>query len=200
MPVPTSNPPPEVHELDLRGEISVLAKVDSPTPDPAIHQLLLATMGVGFIAGPYRYSMSASLGVDAGREVGLAYDISFLPFGIGKTFGLSSYLSLGTGIEFQGASGPVDDGVLFPVEACLELGDGDYHFMSRAHIAYVAGRTDDSPALGDHTELGGFVGVRFQPTHHRGPYGGIVYQEWFGARYAGLVVGMGFGAPIPPAQ
>ncbi len=196
MPVPTSNPPAIVHELDLRGEVDVLAKLDSPTPDPAIHQLVLATLGAGFIAGPYRYAMSMSLGVDAGHQVGLAYDVSFLPFGVGKTFGTSSYLSIGTGIEFEGASGPVDDGVLFPVEATLELGEAEYHLLARARLSYVVGRSDDAPSLVDHTEASTFVGVRFQPEHHRGPYGGILYQEWFGARYAGVVFGMGFGESL----
>lgn len=130
---------------------------------------------------------------------GFAYDVGLFPLGIGVRLGRTGVLALGTGVSFMGAVGTIDDAVLLPLEATLELGGGSVRLLMRGRASYVAGadgRQSGAPSAPFADELDATVGLRI--GRHYEDYGfptgngyfiGASYREIAGTRFAGLVIG-----------
>lgn len=180
------------------------AVADAPAGDPPVHDLVLAGAKLHGVVG-----RSATIGYHVGFEFalggaidrgGFAYDVTLFPVGVAVRLGETGVLALGAGVEASGATGgAMDDAVLLPLEATLELGGGRLRLLARGRASYVAGaeaREHGAPSIPFADELDAMVGLRV--GHHYDQYGypagngyflGAAYRELAGTRFAGLVLG-----------
>ena len=176
------------YQLDV--DVSARAMI-TDQPSPVVDQQALLGYRFEGLFGDdgfaERISMDLHLGAAFGRRSGFEYELSILPFGVGTILGKTTAVSIGTGIAFQGATGGLDDGVLLPIEAQLDSGP----LTLRARFSLVAGRTDSAPSLVSQTELAVFVGGRIRTGLDDHVLVGITYDEWLGARFAGISIGWG---------
>lgn len=138
---------------------------------------------------------------------GFAYDVGLFPLGVGVRLGRTGVFALGTGVSFMGAVGTIDDAVLLPLEATLELGGGRVRLLARGRASYIAGadgRQSAAPSVPFADELDAMVGLRI--GHHYEDYGfptgngyfiGASYRELAGTRFAGIVIGYSIDMATP---
>ncbi|MEO8844130.1 MAG: hypothetical protein ABI591_02835 [Kofleriaceae bacterium] len=189
----------------LHEELTLLTHVeDTPGGARTIDQLGLAGFRLHGFAGfgatiGYHLGLDLAAGATIGRHGGFAYDVGFLPLGIGVRLGASSFLTLGTGIVASGATGAIDDAVALPFDVDLELDASRVRLIGWARAAWVAGspqRHDGAPSVPFADELEAMVGVRI--GHHYTDYGfptgngayiGVAYKELTGTKFVGLTFG-----------
>jgi hypothetical protein len=190
----------------LHEELTIVTHVDDkPADQPrTIDQLALAGFRLhGFVGGGatigYHIGLDLLAGATLGRHGGFAYEIAFLPWGIGVRFGASSFLTLGTGMVASGATGALDDAIALPIDVDLELDANRLRLIAWARSSWIAGapqRHDGAPSLPFADELDAMVGVRI--GHHyneygfptgNGPYIGVAYKELTGTKFIGLTFG-----------
>jgi hypothetical protein len=188
----------------LHEELTIETHVDDAPGPRVIDQIGLAGFRVHAFAGPsktisYHLGIDMAAGMTTGRHGGFAYDVGFLPLGIGLRLGRSSFLTLGTGIVANGATGAIDDAVALPLDVDLELDASRVRLIGWARASWIAGspqRHDGSPSLPFADELDAMLGVRI--GHHyedygiptgNGPYIGVAYKEMFGTKFLGLAFG-----------
>ncbi len=140
------------------------------------------------------------------RGAGLAYDVALFPVGVALRFGETSMLALGGGLGAMGAVGTIDDAMMFPIEANLEVG-GSWRLLARARAVWVVGadgRKDGAPSLPFGDELDATVGIRL--GHHYEDFGfpsgngyfiGGSYREMTGSRFVGLTIGYSIDLGTP---
>jgi hypothetical protein len=138
---------------------------------------------------------------------GFAYEFGLFPVGVGVRFGRTGVLALGTGVSFMGAVGTIDDAVLLPLEATLELGGGRVRLLMRGRASYIGGadgRQSAAPSAPFADELDATVGLRI--GRHYEDYGfpsgngyfiGASYRELAGTRFAGIVIGYSIDMATP---
>ena len=187
----------------LHEELTLVTHVDDKPSDPprTIDQLGLAGfrihgfVGMGANVG-YHIGLDLLAGATVGRHGGFAYEIGFLPIGIGVRLGTSSFFTLGTGMV---ASGATDDGIALPIDVDLELDANRVRLIAWARSSWIAGapqRHDGAPSLPFADELDAMIGVRI--GHHYDDYGfptgngayiGVAYKELTGTTFIGLTFG-----------
>jgi hypothetical protein len=131
-------------------------------------------------------------------HAGFAYDVALLPIGVGVRGPRNSFIALGTGVEWMGAVGALDDATLLPVELTFEYGGG-VRLLGRARIGWVAGadgRHDGARDLPFTDELDAMLGVRLGKAYDdygfpsgNGYFIGAAYRELLGARFVGVTLG-----------
>jgi hypothetical protein len=176
----------------------------SPAAPRAIDQLGLAGFRLHGFTGwsaniGYHIGLDLGFGATLGRHGGFAYEVGFLPVGIGVRFGDSSWLTLGTGIVASGATGAVDDAAVLPFDVDLELDAKRVRVIAWGRAGWTAGspqRHDGAPSTPFADELEAMVGVRIGHHYHdygfptgNGGYLGVAYKELFGTRFVGLTLG-----------
>ena len=156
---------------------------------------------VGFHAG-FDFALGGTI-----QRGGFAYDIGLVPLGVGIRLGHTGVLALGTGVSFMGAVGTIDDAVLLPLEATLELGGGRVRLLVRGRASYIAGadgRQSAAPSAPFADELDATVALRI--GRHYEDYGfpsgngyffGASYRELAGTKFAGLVIGYSIDMATP---
>ncbi|MEO8554126.1 MAG: hypothetical protein ABI678_29325 [Kofleriaceae bacterium] len=188
----------------LHEELTLLTHVEDSPAGRVVDQLGLAGfrlhgfVGAGADVG-YHIGLDVGLGATVGRHGGFAYEIGFLPVGVGVRFGRSSWLTLGTGFVASGATGALDDAIALALDVDLELDASRVRLIAWARAGWVAGapmRHDGAPSLAFADELDAMVGIRI--GHHyedydfptgNGAYLGVAYKELAGTRYVGLTLG-----------
>jgi hypothetical protein len=196
----------------LHEELTLVTHVEDPAMSPTtgvvaprtIDQLGLAGFRLHGFAGwsaniGYAMGLDLGLGATVGRHGGFAYEVGFLPVGIGVRFGESSWLTLGTGIVASGATGAVDDAAVLPLDVDLELDTKRVRVIAWGRAGWTAGspqRHDGAPSAPFADELEAMLGIRI--GHHydeynfptgNGGYLGVAYKELFGTRFVGLTLG-----------
>lgn len=156
---------------------------------------------IGFHGG-FDFALGGTL-----QAGGFAYDVGLFPLGVGVRLGRTGVLALGTGVSFMGAVGTLDDAVLLPLEATLELGGGRLRLLARARASYVAGadgRQSAAPSAPFADELDATIGLRI--GRHYEDYGfptgngyfvGASYRELACTRFAGIVIGYSIDMATP---
>lgn len=183
------------HEVDgdARPENFILASA-------RLHGFVGEGANVGFHAGfdLAGGSTIASRGSAAATRAGFAYDLALLPVGIGVRGPRNSFVALGTGVQWSGAVGSLDDATLLPLELTFEYGNG-LRVLGRARVGWVAGadgRHDGARDLPFTDELDAMLGVRLGKAYDdygfpsgNGYFIGAAYRELLGARYVGVTLG-----------
>jgi hypothetical protein len=199
----------------LHEELTLLTHVEDPAtesgvaravagPGRVIDQIGMAGfrlhgfVGAGANVG-YHIGLDLGFGATLGRHGGFAYEVGFLPVGIGVRFGRSSWLTLGTGFVASGSTGALDDAIALPLDVDLEVDASRVRLIAWARAGWVAGapmRHDGAPSLAFADELDAMVGIRI--GHHYEDYGfptgngaylGVAYKELAGTRFLGLTLG-----------
>jgi hypothetical protein len=146
------------------------------------------------------YRIGIELHAGATAPAGFAYDVAFFPMGVGLRLGRWSRAGVVGGVGASGATGTMDDGASFPVEASLELAlGGRLRVLARGRVTWLAGadaRDDGARSLSFGDELDASFAVRVGrrwmdydfPTGS-GYYLGVGYREAEGARMVGVVLG-----------
>jgi len=179
-----------------------------PTP-PAFGDLAVFAISVHGLLQVHRalyadIAWDVQLGSTLGRG-GFAYDVSALPIGVGVRLAEDSAIGIAAGLGANGAVGTLDDAVTLPIELYADLAvHRRLRILARLRTSFVAaapGRDLGAPSLpssrlGD--ELDAMLAVRIR---HRltksveradaGPIVGVAYREWLGARFCGVVLGIG---------
>lgn len=195
-------------ELTLLDHTSVHGDVD---------QIGLAGFRLhGFVRGEhvpigYHAGLDLAIGAVLGRHGGLAYEVGFLPVGIGVFLGRSSWLTLGTGIVGSGATGSLDDAAQWPIDVDLELELARrIRVIAWGRMAWdsgAPGRVGGSPTIPFADEISGTLAVRI--GHHydqhgfpvgNGPYLGVSYREMLGTKFIGITLGYSIDMARPPAR
>jgi hypothetical protein len=195
----------------LHEELTLVTHVEDPAMTASgvvaprtVDQLGLAGFRLHGFTGKganigYHIGLDLGLGATLGRHGGFAYEVGFLPVGVGVRFGQSSWLTLGTGIVASGATGAVDDAAVLPLDVDLELDANRVRVIAWGRAGWTAGspqRHDGAPSAPFADELEAMVGVRI--GHHYNDYGfptgnggylGVAYKELFGTRFVGLTLG-----------
>lgn len=198
----------------LHEELTLLTHVEDPAPNSlarttapqgrVVDQIGMAGfrlhgfVGTGATIG-WHIGLDVGLGAVLGRHDGFAYEIGFLPVGVGVRLGRSSWLTLGTGFVASGATGALDDAIALPLDVDLELDASRVRLIAWARAGWIAGapqRHDGAPSLAFADELDAMVGIRI--GHHyedygfptgNGPYVGVAYKEMAGTKFLGLTLG-----------
>jgi len=190
----------------LHEELTIVDHVEDTMSDQprTIDQLALAGfrlhgfVGLGANIG-YHIGLDLLAGATMGRHGGFAYEIGFLPIGIGVRLGTSSFLTLGTGMVANGATGALDDAIALPIDVDLELDANRLRLIAWARSSWIAGapqRHDGAPSVPFADELDAMIGVRI--GHHYNDYGfptgngayiGVAYKELTGTKFIGLTFG-----------
>lgn len=175
---------------------------DDDAPDRGVDGLGLAGLRLrGQLGGDvvaYRAGIELTAGATA--PAGFAYDCALYPLGVGLRLGAWSRLGVVGGVAAAGATGTVDDAVLLPAEASLELAlGGRLRVLARARLSWVAaapGRQDGAVTATFADELDASLAVRWGRRGDRwgvlggrGTYVGVAYREAEGARMIGVVLG-----------
>jgi hypothetical protein len=186
----------------LHYELSWVHDVEDRLDPPGAHDFILASARLeGFVGEGANVGYHAGLVLAGGAAIdraGFAYDVALLPLGIGVRGRRNDFIAIGTGIGAMGATGKIDDAVLWPVEATFEFGRA-VRLLGRARIAWVAGaagRHDGAPSLAFCDELDAMLGVRLGKAYDdygfpsgNGYFVGAAYRELLGARFLGVVLG-----------
>ena len=186
----------------LHYELSWVHDVQDRSDPPGAHDFILAGARLeGFVGEGANVGYHAGLVLNGGAAVdraGFAYDVALLPIGIGVRGRRNDFFAIGTGIGAMGATGRIDDAVLWPVEATFEVGRA-LRLLGRARIAWVAGapgRHDRAPSLAFADELDAMLGVRLGKAYDdygfpsgNGYFVGAAYRELLGAGFLGVVLG-----------
>jgi len=145
------------------------------------------------------YSIGVDLHAGATAPGGFAYDCAFYPMGLGVRFGKWSRFAVIGGVAAAGATGTIDDAVILPAEASLELALGSrLRVIARGRLGWVAGapsRQDGSPTVAFADELDASFSIRLGSRKSdfglagRGYYLGVGYREAEGSRFVGAVIG-----------
>lgn len=144
-----------------------------------------------------QYRMGLDLRAGMTWPAGFAYDVDLYAGGLGVRLSRWSRFGIAGGVGASGATGTLDDGAEFPVEAMLELAlGGRLRVIARGRAAWLAGadaRTGGAP-LSD--ELEGSLALRFGHRWHdwdfptgNGYYLGGWVREASGVRMFGIVIG-----------
>ena len=146
------------------------------------------------------YRIGLELHAGATAPAGFAYDVAFFPMGLGLRLGRWSRFGVVGGIGASGATGTMDDGATFPVEASLELALGArLRVLARGRITWLTAadaRDAGVRTLDAGDELDASLALRLGrrwmdydfPTGN-GYYLGVGYREAEGAQMIGIVVG-----------
>jgi len=146
------------------------------------------------------YKIGLDLHAGATAPGGFAYDVAIFPVGLGLRLGRWSRAGVVGGVGASGATGTMDDGATFPVEAALELALGGYlRVLARGRVSWLSAadaRADGAPSLpvGDELDASFAVRLGHRWMDHDFPSGngyylGVGYRESEGARMIGVVVG-----------
>ena len=175
---------------------------------PKFEDLTLAGFRLHGFVGPGRVGWHVGLDAAAGattRTAGFAYDVAFLPVGVGVRFGDTQMVGLGVGVGAMGAVGTLDDAATFPIEAFGEFSlGGRVRILARGRASYLAAARDrkrGAPSVSFVDELDATLGIRIGHSYHdygfpsgNGYFVGAAYREMLGARFAGLVIGYSIDA------
>jgi len=188
--------------VSLEYEASYVQQVDDEMATGEVNGLGLAGARVRGQAGGHVIGYKIGLDLHAGATApgGFAYDVALFPMGLGLRLGRWSRFGVVGGVGASGATGTMDDGATFPVEAALELGlGGRIRVLARGRVTWVVAadaRDAGSPSLPFGDELDASFAVRIGhrwmdydfPTGN-GYYLGVGYREAEGARMVGVVLG-----------
>jgi hypothetical protein len=146
------------------------------------------------------YKIGLDLHAGATAPGGFAYDVAFYPMGLGLRLGTWSRFGVISGVGASGATGTMDDGAMFPIEACLEVAlGGRIRVLARSRVSWLVAadardRGTRSLPFGD--ELDASFSIRlghrytdFDFPTGNGYYLGVGFREAEGARMLGVVVG-----------
>ena len=191
-------------------EVSDVHAIDDGAMPRTVTDLTLVGFRLhGFISRHrigWHVGLDGAAGATEGRA-GFAYDVAFLPIGVGFRWGDTQMIGIGTGIGAMGAVGTLDDAVTFPIEAFAELALGsDLRVLARARMSYLSGaggRDRGSPTVSFADEVDGMLGVRighvyseFLPAGN-GYFVGAAYREMLGTKFVGLVIGYSIDLAYP---
>ncbi len=156
----------------------------------------------GFVGrkAPVGYLIGLDLQAGATNPGGFAYQVDLYLAGVGVRLGKVGALGLGTGVGGAGATGTLDDAVVLPVEAFVNLDLGSrVRLMARGRITWLAAASDrehGSPTIGWADELDATVALRLGRRYRdfgfpsgNGYFAGVAYRESLGTRFIGAVVG-----------
>ena len=152
----------------------------------------------------YHLGLDLAAGATIGRHGGFAYDVGFLPLGIGVRFGASpGHLTIGTGVVVERRAFPARSmscSAVLPLDVDLELDANRVRVIAWGRAGWTAGspqRHDGAPSVPfADGALDAMVGVRI--GHHYRDYGfptgnggylGVAYKEMFGTKFVGLTLG-----------
>jgi hypothetical protein len=191
-------------------EVSDVHAIDDGTMPRTLTDLTLVGFRLhGFVS---RHRLGWHVGIDGAAgategRAGFAYDVAFLPIGVGFRWGDTQMIGVGTGIGAMGAVGTLDDAVTFPIEAFAELALGSHvRILARARMSYLSGaggRARGSPTIGFADEVDGMLGLRIGHVYREylpagnGYFAGVAYREMLGAKFAGLVIGYSIDLAYP---
>lgn len=196
----------------LHFELTALEHVSDPPHGAPVDELVLAGAKLHFFAGVsdhVQYHLGGDLagGMTLSRG-GFAYDVALFPLGIAVRFGRTGFLALGTGVAAMGATRSLDDVILLPLEATIELDlTARLRFIGRVRAAYEAGAPaghDGAPSIAFADELEAMAGVRL--GHHyeeggfpsgNGPFLAVAYRELFGVAFLGATLGYSIDIGTP---
>lgn len=148
------------------------------------------------------YNYRAGIDLRAGTTFpgGFAYDVDLYAAGLGLKLGTWSRFGIAGGVGASGATGTMDDGVQFPVEAMLELAvGGRIRLLARGRVSWLAAadtRSRGAETLPFGDELDAQLAIRFgrrwvnygYPVGN-GYYLGVNYREAESAKMVGFVIG-----------
>lgn len=146
------------------------------------------------------YRIGLDLHAGATAPAGFAYDCAFYPMGLGVRLGAWSRLGVVGGVAAAGATGTMDDAVILPAEASLELAlGGSVRVIARARLGWVAAaqaRQDGSITVPFADEVDASFAIRLGSRKRdygfasgRGYYLGVGYREAEQSRFVGVVIG-----------
>jgi hypothetical protein len=203
----------------IHYELTAVAHVDDAPHGADVADLILVGARVHPFLGQsdniqyhfgFDLAWGAALGGARGRG-GFAYDMTLYPIGVAVRFDSTGFVALGTGIGFMGATGSLDDAVLLPFEANLEVDlTKRLRLLARARASYevgAPGRHDGAPSAPFADELEGMLGVRI--GHHymdngfpsgNGYFVGLATREFERTTYLGLTFGYEVDISSPEAQ
>lgn len=187
----------------LEYEASYVHEVEAPAMDEG------EADGLGLAGVRFRgqlggdvlgYRLGLDLHAGATAPGGFAYDCAFYPMGVGLRLGRWSRFGVIGGVAAAGATGTMDDAVILPAEASLELALGSrLRVIARGRLGWLAGapsRQDGSASVPWADELEASFAIRL--GHRWDDYGfdtgngyylGAAYREAEGARFIGVVIG-----------
>ncbi|MFT3699623.1 MAG: hypothetical protein QM831_41125 [Kofleriaceae bacterium] len=199
----------------LHEELTLLDHTSDAGDNSEIRQIGLAGFRLhGFIRCEcmpiaYHAGLDLALGAVLGRHGGFAYEVGFLPIGVGFFLGRSSWLTIGTGIVGSGATGSLDDAAQWPVDVDLELElTKRIRVIAWGRMAWdtaAPSRVGGSPTIPFADEVSGMIGIRI--GHHyedygfptgNGPYLGFSYREMLGTKFIGITLGYSIDMASPP--
>jgi len=196
----------------LHYELTGLTHVqDAPQGRPIDDLILVGAKLHGFVGASDNVQYHAGFDLAGGATIaqgGFAYDCALFPLGVAVRFGDTSFLALGTGVSFMGATRSLDDALLLPLEATLELDlTRRLRFLGRVRASYEAGapaRHDGAPSIAFADELEAMAGIRvghkytdYDTPSGNGYFVAASYRELEGTRFLGVTLGYSIDLGTP---